>query len=119
MKLEARIERLEASMTHGRYDYEDRADYQGHVCYVVGPDGSVMDIPSLNGWPDEITFWNTHPPGTKFIRLHRDEVAAVIDGVARIMRFVPTKTTPDVRRAFDELYRDITGEWPGDRKAKL
>ncbi|PKN40132.1 MAG: hypothetical protein CVU60_17215 [Deltaproteobacteria bacterium HGW-Deltaproteobacteria-18] len=114
MKLETRIEQLESSKAGQAGElYEDRANYRRHMLYVVDPDGAVMSISDLSAWPDEAALWSKHPRGTKFLRLNRTETAEIVDGVARAVRFRPFVSTPDIRRAMDELYKDVTGEWPG------
>ena len=115
MRLEARVERLESAMVPGSAEtqYDNRADYNGHLGYAVGNDGSVITIDSnLNGWPDEQSLWASHPTGTKFLRLKGGEVAEIIDGVVRGVRFAPVKMVPDTLQALDELHHDIVGEWP-------
>jgi hypothetical protein len=54
-----------------------------------------------------------HTTGTRFLRLNRADTDEVVDGVSRPVRFRPLATTPNARRVWEELYRDITGEWPG------
>lgn len=120
MKLEARIERLEQAMVGQAEQYEDRAGFRDHVMYAIMDNGRVMDVPGLEYFQDEQAFWRTHPRGTKFLRLNRTEAAEIVDGVARPVRFRPIASTPDARRAMDELHRDITGEWPDQaREATL
>lgn len=115
MRLETRIERLESAMVPGSAEtqYDNRADYNGHLGYAVGNDGSVVVIDTdLNVWPDEQSLWASHPTGTKFLRLNGGEVAEIIDGVVRGVRFAPVKMVPDTIQALDELHHDIVGEWP-------
>lgn len=120
MRLANRVERLEQAMPSDDGQYQDRADYREHETYVVGKDGSCMDIPALDEWPDEAGLWASRPAGTKFLRIGGEETAEVIDGVARPVRFKPLVLAPDARRAMDELHRDITGEWPDQtREATL
>ena len=76
--------------------------------YAVGNDGSVVVIDTdLNVWPDEQSLWASHPTGTKFLRLNGGEVAEIIDGVVRGVRFAPVKMVPDTLQALDELHHDI------------
>lgn len=112
MKLEARIEKLEQAMAGEGEQHDDRAGFRDHVMYAVSLDGSVIDVPGLNGWPDEVVFWDMHTTGTRFLRLNGANTDEVVDGVSRPVRFRPFASTPDARRAMDELHRDIIGEWP-------
>jgi hypothetical protein len=106
--LESRIKKLEESVQTSQVvgEYDCRSDYNEHLSYVRGDDGSCMDIPALNVWPDEASLWASRPAGTRFIRLNRD-TAEIVGGVERPLRFKPVEMTPDAQLAQDELLRDL------------
>lgn len=106
--IEKRVSALEESLgpVETCVEYDNRADYDKHLSYVVGKDGSCMDIPVLAEWPDEASLWASRPAGTRFIRLNRD-TAEIVDGVERPLRFKPVEMTPDAQLAQDELLRDL------------
>ena len=116
MRLESRIEKLEASMAGQAEEYEDRAGYRDHVTYCVLDDCRVLSVPELEYHQDERAFHGRFPQGTKFLRLGTDGTHEVVDGVSKPVRCKPLVLAPDARRAMDELHRDITGEWPDQTK---
>lgn len=89
MKLEARIEKLEQAMAGQAEEYEDRADYRGHIMYAIMEDGRVMSVPELEYFQDERAFHGEFPEGSKFLRLGAGGSDEVVDGVSRPVRFKP------------------------------
>lgn len=89
MKLEARIEKLEAAMAGQVEEYEDRADYRDHVMYAAMDNERVMDVPGLEYFPNEQDFQGRFPEGTKFLRLGADGIHEIVGGVHRLVRFRP------------------------------